>query len=524
MINKEELKDRNEKLISKNKRSIIYFGLFILASIAVFGFYFVLHFFDDPQLTPVSMFNIGIDVLGMFVCAVLYLGCMGESSKEAEEGLRWFVMLIVLTGLSFFVNELTWLFDSVLSYQKLMVILVVAKNLLDLHIIYSFYRSVRMTLNFDSKKVETLDKLINILLVIFSIMVLLDPLLTLTVGINEQGYAYRTPFDWIQNAYLAIAGIITALLLIKSDTSRRQKLVSFSFILVPIIHYISSGFATNYASQYASTLLSIIAIYSLLFYSRSKTLAVTKKELDTAREIQLSTMPDNFLEDEAFEIAASVEPARGVGGDFYDFFLIDDDHLCLIMADVSGKGIPASLFMMTSKVALKNCARMCDSISEILTTANDSICSDNNSEMFVTVWIGILELSSGILRAGNAGHEYPAIGRKGKKYELLKDKHDLVIGAMEGLKYSEYELQLDPGDKIFVYTDGVPEASDSNKQLYGTDRMVDALNFDPEAETKNVLKNVRKSISDFVKDAEQFDDLTMMCVEYKGKNKKGATE
>ena len=144
--------------------------------------------------------------------------------------------------------------------------------------------------------------------------------------------------------------------------------------------------------------------------------------------------------------------------------------------------------------------------------------------MFVTVWIGILELSSGILRAGNAGHEYPAIGRKGKKYELLKDKHDLVIGAMEGLKYSEYELQLDPGDKIFVYTDGVPEASDSNKQLYGTDRMVDALNIDPEAETKNVLKNVRKSISDFVKDAEQFDDLTMMCVEYKGKNKKGATE
>jgi serine phosphatase RsbU (regulator of sigma subunit) len=238
-----------------------------------------------------------------------------------------------------------------------------------------------------------------------------------------------------------------------------------------------------------------------------------------ARDIQLSTMPDNFLESDSFEISASVEPARGIGGDFYDFFMIDDDHLCLVMADVSGKGIPASLFMMTSKTTLKNCVKACDSISETLTVANRSICSDNNSDMFVTVWMGVLELSTGILRAGNAGHEYPTIGRKGQKYEILKDKHDFVIGGMENLKFGEYEIQLNPGDKIFVYTDGVPESADRDFKLYGTDRMIDALNIDPDACTKDVLKNVRQSIADFVKDAEQFDDLTMMCVEYKGNNK-----
>ena len=519
MKNLEELRDEKEKLISSNKRKMIYLGFTILLIIAVVGFYFVLHYFNDPLLTPSSMFNIGIDVLGMFVCSVLYLGCIGESSKETEEGLRWFVALIVLNGLSFFVNELSWLFDNVLSYQTLMVVLVVIKNLLDLNTIYVFYRSVRATLTFDSKKVELLDKLIKIMLVTFSILVLADPFLSLTVGINESGYVYRTPLGWIQNIYLAVVSIITSLLIINSDTSHRQKFISFSFIFFPIIHYIACGFATNYASQYASTLLSIIAIYCMLFYSRSKTLAGTKKELDMARDIQLSTMPDNFLESDSFEISASVEPARGIGGDFYDFFMIDDDHLCLVMADVSGKGIPASLFMMTSKTTLKNCVKACVSISETLTVANRSICSDNNSDMFVTVWMGVLELSTGILRAGNAGHEYPTIGRKGQKYEILKDKHDFVIGGMENLKFGEYEVQMNPGDKIFVYTDGVPESADRDFKLYGTDRMIDALNIDPDVCTKDVLKNVRQSIADFVKDAEQFDDLTMMCVEYKGNNK-----
>ena len=516
MINKEELKDKNEKLISSNKIIIIYLGFVVLAIISLVGFYLVLHYFDDPSLTPVSMFNIGIDVLGMFVCGVLYLGCIGDSSKETEKGLRWFVALIVLNGLSFFVNELSWLFDNVLSYQTLMVALVVIKNLLDLNIIFVFYRCIRATLSFDSRRVAFLDKLINILLVVFSILVIIDPFISLTVGINENGFIYRTPLDWIQNVYLAVVGIIATMLLIRSDTTKRQKLISFSFILVPVLHYLASGFATNYASQYASTLLSIIAIYCLVFISRSRTLAGTRKDLDMAKDIQLSTMPGNFLESDGFEISASVEPAKGVGGDFYDFFMIDDDHLCLVMADVSGKGIPAALFMMTSKAALKNCVRACDSIAKTLTLANESICSDNNSDMFVTVWLGILELSTGILRAGNAGHEYPAVGYKGKKYELLKDKHGFVLGVMDGLKYEEYEIELKPGDKIFVYTDGVPEATDEKEKLYGTERMVEALNIDPDASTKDVLKNVRQSIADFVGDAEQFDDLTMMCVEYKG--------
>jgi sigma-B regulation protein RsbU (phosphoserine phosphatase) len=154
--------------------------------------------------------------------------------------------------------------------------------------------------------------------------------------------------------------------------------------------------------------------------------------------------------------------------------------------------------------------------SEVLEAVNDSLISHNEAEMFVTVWIGILEISTGKLTAANAGHEYPAIKRPGGKYELFKDKHGFVIGGMDGMTYKEYELQLEPGTSIFVYTDGVPESTNKDDVMFGTDRMVDALNIEPDACPEKVLENMSESIDEFVQDAEQFDDLTMLCIKYNG--------
>jgi sigma-B regulation protein RsbU (phosphoserine phosphatase) len=217
------------------------------------------------------------------------------------------------------------------------------------------------------------------------------------------------------------------------------------------------------------------------------------------------------------DIYGCMYPARQVGGDFYDYYLTDEDHLCMVMADVSGKGIPAALFMMVSKIILQSCAMLGRSAGETLTKTNQAICSNNEAGMFVTVWIGILELSTGILKASSAGHEYPVIQRPGRPFELFRDRHGLVIGAMDGVVYKEYEMVLEPGTKIFLYTDGVPEAADEDDNMFGNDRMVEALNLDPDAPPKTVLANVKKSVDEFVCEAEQFDDLTMMCLEYKGK-------
>lgn len=240
-------------------------------------------------------------------------------------------------------------------------------------------------------------------------------------------------------------------------------------------------------------------------------------EMSLATRIQADMLPNvfpAFPERTEFDIHASMEPAKQIGGDFYNFFLIDDDHLCLMMADVSGKGIPAALFMMSSMILISDQAILGLSPAEILRRVNEIICANNREEMFVTVWLGILELSTGKVTATNAGHEFPIISDSNGNFELFKDPHGFVIGGMEGMKYKEYEFTMEHGSRLFLYTDGVTEATDSDNGLFGTERLLDVLNLAADADPEETLYMVRNTIDAFVGDAEQFDDLTMMCVKY----------
>ena len=242
-------------------------------------------------------------------------------------------------------------------------------------------------------------------------------------------------------------------------------------------------------------------------------------ELALATRIQADMLPNifpAFPERPEFDIYATMTPAKEVGGDFYDFFLIDDTHLGLVMADVSGKGVPAALFMMVSKILVQNYAMAGRSPSEVLQAVNRQICSNNREEMFVTVWFGILDTTTGKITAANAGHEYPVVMQTGSEFELIKDSHGFVIGGMEGIHYREYELTLEPGAKLFLYTDGVPEAANVQNEMFGTERMLAAMNRNPAASPEMILNQVRDEVDAFTKDAEQFDDLTMLCLEYKG--------
>lgn len=247
-------------------------------------------------------------------------------------------------------------------------------------------------------------------------------------------------------------------------------------------------------------------------------------ELDLATKIQANMLPNifpAFPERSEFDIYASMTPAKEVSGDFYDFFLIDKDHLCLVVADVSGKGVPSALFMMASKIMLADYAKMGKTPSEILTIANNAICENNKENMFITVWLGILEISTGKLTAANAGHEYPSVSYPGNAFELYKDKHDLVLGCVAGLKFGEYSLYLKPETRLFLYTDGLTEATNNENSLFGTEKMLEALNENKACTPKQLLENVRRNVDGFVNGAEQFDDLTMLCFEYKGKEKQG---
>lgn len=238
-------------------------------------------------------------------------------------------------------------------------------------------------------------------------------------------------------------------------------------------------------------------------------------ELHVATQIQSSMLPcvfPAFPEREEFDIYASMNPAKEVGGDFYDFFLVDDNHLALVMADVSGKGVPAALFMMITRTLIKNVAQSGLSPRTVLEKVNNLLLENNEAEMFVTVWLGIYEISTGRLTAANAGHEYPAIKRADGTFDLFKDKHGFVLAGMENTRYREYELELGVGDVLFVYTDGVAEATDASDNLYGTERMLDALNRKKDDAPEELLQEVKADIDAFVGDAMQFDDITMLAL------------
>ena len=242
-------------------------------------------------------------------------------------------------------------------------------------------------------------------------------------------------------------------------------------------------------------------------------------ELGLASRIQLMSLPKiegEFAERAEFTLGASMLPARNVGGDFYDFFFLDPTHLALVIADVSGKGIPASLFMMAAMNQIRGCASPGKTPSEILTAANLLLCRNNPLHMFVTVWMGILDLESGLLTACNAGHENPVLGHRGMPFEFIHDPHGMVLGGMKRAKYKDYTLSLAPGDVLFVYTDGVPEAANSQEAFFGEERLLDTLNKMQERTPAHLLQQLKAGVDAFVEDAQQFDDLTMLCILYNG--------
>ena len=272
--------------------------------------------------------------------------------------------------------------------------------------------------------------------------------------------------------------------------------------------------AESFAKQSART---------ALYIERVKHVTAEKErlsaELDMASRIQNSQLPSlfpPFPDRKEFSLYASMNPAKAVGGDFYDFFMIDHDHIGFVMADVSGKGVPAALLMMVSRVLIKSGLQNGVGPAEALASVNNQLCESNEEDFFVTVWCAVLNLTTGEGVVSNAGHEHPAVRRAGGQYELQIYRHSMPVGTMKDIPFRQHTFQMYPGDSFFVYTDGVAEATSAQDELFGSERMLAALNKDADAQPEQILANVTQAIDDFVDGAEQFDDITMLCVRYNG--------
>ena len=263
----------------------------------------------------------------------------------------------------------------------------------------------------------------------------------------------------------------------------------------------------------------------MISYIRSFVAVTAEKErigaeLNVATQIQADMLPrifPAFPDREEFDIYATMDPAKEVGGDFYDFFLVDDDHLAMVIADVSGKGVPAALFMVIAKTLIKNHAQNKDCPSAVFTQTNEQLCEGNDAGLFVTAWMGLLEISTGKFTYVNAGHNPPLLKHADGQFEWLKSRPGFVLAGMEGIRYREFTMELTPGDVLYLYTDGVTEATDANQELFGEARLQAALNEVSDLPVHKLLPKIKERIDSFVGEAEQFDDITMLGLSYRNK-------
>ncbi|MCR5805815.1 MAG: PP2C family protein-serine/threonine phosphatase [Oscillospiraceae bacterium] len=448
---------------------------------------------EDVRKYFIAFLTLIIGYITIHFARELLEGHPGEFITHAIKAVTF--MEFLMAGFMAVMLLVMILYTAMPEQKKMKVSMRAILVLLILHIIINFISMFSdMYYYFDSNNVyhrSTLYLLTNI-----------PPMLMMVQGIYMMVH-YRDQFPkHVRRAYWIYILAPLAALILQAIFSQIQ------FIMVATV-----GAAVN--------MFGVVVVDLLKKYEKQQMEASRiDNELSMATRIQADMLPNifpAFPEREEFDIYASMTPAKEVGGDFYDFFLIDEDHLGIVMADVSGKGVPAALFMMASKILVQNYAVMNKDPKAALEAANEQICRGNHEEMFVTVWLGILDIATGVLTAANAGHEYPILKKPDGRFELYKDKHGFVVGGMEGVRYKDYEVQLEKGSILFLYTDGVAEATNAENELFGTDRLLDALNSAENDTPENVLERVSKAVDEFVKEAPQFDDLTMLCIRYIGK-------
>ncbi len=386
-----------------------------------------------------------------------------------------------------------------------------------------------LTLNVSkSEKVKTLNAVLLGALICHFVIMTLSQFTGLCYTFDSENFYHRSGGYLLSNLSIFAMLVLDIYLLIRyrHNFSPQIKPAFWIYILAPIVAMAFQAISGTLQLIILATVASAVFMSRVImrdlinkYEEQEKTSARIGAELTMATDIQASQLPrlfPAFPNIPEIDVFASMTPAKEVGGDFYDFFLVDESHIGLVMADVSGKGIPAALFMMISRVLIKSRLQNGESPGKALESVNDHLCENNETGLFVTVWVAVLDIHTGKGIASNAGHEHPAIRRASGKYELVTYKHSPAVAAIEGIGFKEHEFELAPGDSLFVYTDGVAEATNARNELFGTERMLEVLNRNPDAMPEQVLSGVMDGINEFVAGAEQFDDITMLCLRYNG--------
>lgn len=482
-------------------------------------------FLHTEQLMPIFIMNVAMDLCAMILGYILYI-CAVLDKQWNGANLDYFLMMIITVFVGLYADEICWLTDGKPELR----ILCIASNTVFYCVtpivVYLFWRYVLTFLNVEKDRSYKFDVAFRIGLGVSLLVRLLNIFFGYLFTVDANGVYHRSSTFTLAYIYSFAVTVLTLILVVvaRKRFKRYQIIALFIYTLVPVGVGIVSIFIYGISLLCPVYMTTLLLIYCILNVVQGQEKSVAENELHMAAAIQETMLPSTFPpypDRHEFDIFASMSPAKEVGGDFYDFFLIDDDHLALVIADVSGKGVPAALYMMVTKAMIKSQTLVLGkegSTSEILCNLNDQLCEKNTLNMFVTVWLGIVTISTGELIYSNAGHEYPIFKRGEEPFSVLKEKHSPPLGCMEGIKYKEFKTKLDPGDIVFLYTDGVAEATNRNNELFGLDRMLKSLNDDSRGERAavDIDFDMRYSVDLFVNGAPQYDDLTMLTFKYYG--------
>ena len=494
--------------------------VFMTAAISyMFLTMFTMVLFDlrDIHTLPVtSVINISVDIFGMITGCVIFVSCLIDVAKmRVNYKIYMYLLNVVFLGL--FTDAGAWLMDGIPSLRPL--------NMIDNTLYYLctpiaaafFYLFITTQLKLGEKTLNTMRKVLRIGLAVTVVAILVNIPFGYLFTVGEDGVYRREALAHVPNIYGYVT-MIAALILINRERKQleRYKIVTLTiYALLPVAVSLFTTAVYGLSIGYAVTMCIMLLMYCIINVSQGRAQAANERDMQVASAIQNGMMPrifPPFPERKEFDIYAYMDPAKEVGGDYYDFFFTDEDHIALVIADVSGKGVPAALFMMITKALIKNRMQGGDSPAEALYKINNQLLNGTSDHgMFVTVWMAKLEISSGKGVSVNAGHEHPAICRKNGKFELVEYQHSPAVCLIEDMEFEEREFRLDKGDMLFVYTDGVPEAMNNRRQMFDTERMLEALNRSSDGMPKDCIENVKEAIAEYIGDAEQFDDTTMLC-------------
>ena len=502
------MKKLNEK---KALFGLVFTATVALLALALTGVAYIVPDVYSRMKNQEYFFDCGVDAIGALVSAGLYYGCM----RQKGEGTDAFRILNACVSAGFAVNFLLYFTMGIPGRAVFPFIFAMLSKLIDLLMIYYFYQYVRRTLGFEGKLALWADKGFPILIAGEALVLLVNIFYPLTFSFDAQGFYQSADLSILEDVCLIVTSVITVILILRCKRPVNQKIAGLTFIILPLINYIMVGGTFGNASQYGMILVSLIIMYCIIFNEKSNKLAATETELNMATRIQLDALPTTapeFPGHPEVNLRASMHTAKEVGGDFFDYFAIDENRICFLIADVSGKGTPAALFMMTSKTMIKDYALTQGSTSEIFTAVNARLCENNEAGMFATSWIGILDTRTMTLQYTNAGHNYPMLQRKGQPCEEIKVKHGLFLGGMEFTRYRQDEIRLAPGDRLLLFTDGVVEAHDKGKNLYGNERLQQVFDGARNCPGEEVLDRVFEDVNVFATGVPQFDDITMVIL------------